>query len=85
MVSTQIPKANFIRIVFKSHLEKFPYNSGQCYLYLPCEDSMGFSSTEDVMGYDLKLPSCKPKTGALTLSTNENSRILHSYGLMVFV
>ena len=44
-----------------------------------------FSSTSNVIGYDSKLSSWKPKQGSMTLSTNENSRVLKSHGLMSLV
>jgi hypothetical protein len=46
-----------------------------------------FSYTITVMGCSPKLPSCKPnlkREGPMTLSTNENPRILKSHGLIVF-
>ena len=44
-----------------------------------------FSSTRNVMDYNPKLPSRKPKVRACDTCKDENSRILKSHGLMAFV
>ena len=53
-----------MRPTFKSPHDKIPYNPNHIFHTCHVEFHVNFSSTENVMECDPKLPSCKPKVEA---------------------
>ena len=88
-VNPQIPIAHSVSPTFKSCPKKFPYNPSQHYPYLPCGIQWNFfSSIENHIGCNSKMPSCKPKAG-WDLWHSQPMRFQgfssKSHGMMVFM